>query len=169
MTLAEWWKHPTAVPTVVNCQDHWGLVLLTLTLIRASARALEGFCARVGHNLFSRLFLHTGQEYMLSDSYMASSLEHLHSCKSGIMLARVTPVLPPLISIPFSLHFILSILKELDLSHMRWRPSLSSSKEASTMDSKPSHAVEKWGNCGAKLLSQFTKTLDWLTRKLCHP
>lgn len=47
-----------------------------------------------GATLMSGLFLHIGQKLILSGPYMASSLRHLHSCKSGKMLAEVTPVSP---------------------------------------------------------------------------
>jgi len=83
--------------------------------------------------LVSRLLLCTGQELILRCSYMLSSLEHLHSCKSRKILVKVMPVIPPLSSTPFSsLHFILSILKELHLRHIRWCPSLCNRKESST-------------------------------------
>lgn len=60
-----------------------------------------------GATLVSGLFLHTGQKFILSGSYMASSLGHLHICRPGKMLPEVTPVSPSPISTLFSFWHLL--------------------------------------------------------------
>lgn len=174
MTLTEWGRCPHHSPchqwpSVTQCgmagsQDLW---------LSPSAGPMPGpwrsflhkMVRALGATLVSRLLLHTGQELILRGSYMSSSLEHLHSCKSGKMLVKVTLVIPLLSSAPFSpLHCVLSILKELHLSHIRYCPSLCNSKVASTADSEMWHAAAKWGRSTVEVnfcLSSFKPLYFW--------
>lgn len=118
---------------------------------------------------FPRLLEQTGQDLILRDSYMAPLLKQLKSRKT---LVKVMSVIPYSGSAPYSsLYFMLSILKELCLSLIRWRP-LYHSKEASTADFETWCSVEKWRNRTMEInfcLSSLNSMICWPAKDVMKP